>query len=332
MALALGCNGAPKSTFDALPEVRRVLSDYALTAEPASTAMAHLAYRPPSRTCAQVYRLQAQYEPALLHEGDSTSHLVLGHDERPSTSRSKQAEVFEGQLVYRGVRAETQSIVREWSLSNTMAGPASPTAACFPRTWDPIDDAFALGWPELPGGLVGVGNAWSGLRVEGKCNRSACVDPQTGAGGPDNHHRTCVTSSWQEALAGVYEVGDQRVALVRRSWSDGHGEEGIRTEGLALVSVDHGRPIWAQVTVHHAFPQLAADDTWSPIRRTWTLEAIDDCPGSLPDLGWEHTPEIDAALSSMLADFERADELRSGGRRSTRRRPDQLEQGDARGR
>jgi hypothetical protein len=325
----MGCGGAPQSTYDALPELRRMLSAYALTVEPASAAMVHLAYRPPAASCPQVYRLHARHEPALLHEGDSTSHLVLGHDDRASARRREGAEgIFAGQLAYKGVRAERQSIVREWSLSSEMAGPASPTAACFPRTWDPIDDAFALGWPRVPGGPIGVADDWTGSRVEGKCNRSACIDPQTGAGGPDNHHRTCVTPSWREQLVGVYEIGEERVALLQRSWSDGHGEEGIRTEGFVLVAVDHGRPVWAQITIDHAFPQLTADDRWAPIRRTWTLEAIDDCPGSLIDLGWQRPADAEVALGAMLEDFGRAAELRSGGRKRAQR----LEQGDAQGR
>jgi hypothetical protein len=310
--IAIGCSAsAPPSTYDGLPELRRIMSAYGLSAEPADVAMAHVAYRPPSRSCPQVYRLHASYEPAIKHEEDSTSHVVLGHEDRPRSPRPAP-DVFDGQLVYAGVRAQ-RPIVRDWSLSSEMAGPAAPTAACFPRTWDPIDDAFALGWPRLPGGLTAVDHTWSGLRVEGKCNRSACIDPQTGGGGPDNHHRTCVTPSWQETLTGVYEIDGHRLALVRRHWSDGHGDDGIRTEGRALLSIDHGRPLWAQVVVHHGFPQLAADDSWAPITRTWTMEAIDDCPGSLPHLGWQRPPEIDEDLQRMLEAFDRADELRSGG-------------------
>jgi hypothetical protein len=315
--LAIGCSAAPPSTYDNLPELRRVLSDYGLEPQAVDVAMGHLAYRPPDPTCPQVYRMHATYEPALEHEEDSTSHLVLGHDERRPSGR-RPAEVFDGQLVYSGIRAERRPVVRDWALSPEMAGPAAPTAACFPRTWDPIDDAFALGWPRLAGGPTAVAKPWAGLRVEGKCNRSACVDPRTGGGGPDNHHRTCVTPSWQERLEGVYEVSGQRVALVRRSWSDGHGEDGIRTEGLALLSVDHGRPLWARVVVHHAFPQLTADDAWAPIVRTWTLEAIDDCPGALPALGWTRPPEVEAAVERMLESFDDADALRSGGAKRAR--------------
>jgi hypothetical protein len=318
--LVVGCGGAPASTYDALPELRRTLDGYALSVEALDVAMAHLAYRPPAAACPRVHRIHVSYAPAIKHEDDSTSWLVLGHDDRPRPhrERDRSADRFEGQLVYRGVRAEQRPIVRDWSLSSEMAGPAAPTAACFPRTWDPIDDAFALGWPRLPGGPTAVGSTWSGLRVEGKCNRSACIDPQTGAGGPDNHHRTCVTASWTETLEGVYEVGGERVALVRRHWSDGHGEEGIHTEGVALISVDHGRPVWARVVVQHAFPQLTAEDSWAPIRRTWTMEAVDDCPGALPALGWQRPAELDASLERMLEAFDGADALRSGGSRRTK--------------
>lgn len=335
VAATVGCSEAPPSTYDSLPELRRVLAPYALSIEPSSRSMAHLAYRPPTASCPQVYRITTSYEPPLLHEDATTSHVALGHVlRRKPSQRDREDDVFEGELVYSGVRAEARAVVRDWWLSDDMAGPAAPTAACFPRTWDPIEDGFSLGWPRLPGGPTAVGETWPGLRVEGKCNRSACVDPQTGGGGPDNHHRTCVTMSWQETLSGVYEIGGHRVALVGRSWSDGHGEAGIRTEGIALHSIDHGRPIWARVIVHHAFPQLTADDRWAPIRRTWTLEALDDCPGSLTDLGWQRPAEADDALDGMLDTLASAAELRAGGKRSRAPRregaPQQnLEQGDA---
>jgi hypothetical protein len=329
-AFVLGCNAPPSSTYDNLPEIRRILADYELAVEPMEVSMGHLSYRPPDPACPQAYRLHASYAPSIKHEDDSTSHLVLGHDERHRRApKGSRASVFEGQLVYSGVRAERRPIVRDWALSSSMAGPAAPTAACFPRTWDPVDDAFALGWPRLAGGPTAVGSHWAGLRVEGKCNRSACIDPHTGGGGPDNHHRTCVTDSWQETLEGVYEVDGQRLALVRRTWSDGHGEDGIHSEGLALLSIDHGRPVWAHVVINHVFPQLTADDQWAPIVRTWTLEAIDDCPGSLVTLGWQRPDEASEALSAMLEAFDRADELRSASKRTHDAAGQDMEQRDA---
>lgn len=331
-----GCGQAPAETYDALPGLRRALSGYALSVEPAATAIAHLAYRPPPEGCPHVLRLSADYEPALLHEDANVGHLALGRHEKdeavfPSGSFEKGV-LFEGELFYQGIRAEQHGVVRDWFLSATMAGPAAPTAACFPRTWDPIEDAFALGWPRLPGGPAAVGDTWTGLRVEGKCNRSACVDPVSGGGGPENHHRTCVTPSWKNTLSGVYEVGEHRVALVQGQWSDGHGEKGIWTESMTVISIDHGRPLWSRVVVHHGFNQPTADRSFAPVERTWTMEAIDDCSGSLTDLGWETPLEARNEVAHMLDRLARADELRKSRGRTDDQPGSPMEEGASDGR
>jgi hypothetical protein len=92
--------------------------------------------------------------------------------------------VFVGELSFQGPRTANRPLQREFALSATLAGPASPDAACHERTWDAVEDAMALGWPQLPGRLTAVGETWTGARVESRCNRSACVDPETRGGGP----------------------------------------------------------------------------------------------------------------------------------------------------
>jgi hypothetical protein len=174
-----------------------------------------------------------------------------------------------------------------------------------------MEDALALGWPRLTGRLTAIGERWSGLPVEGKCARSTCVDPQTGGGGAEQHERTCVSPPWREELAGIYELHGELHAWIVSRWSDGHGAgQGISTTRHTLISVEHGRPVWSQTVVDHRFSQPVAGG-FAPVVRTWTLEAIDACPGSLHGLGWERPPELadeEARLRDRLA---HADELRT---------------------
>jgi hypothetical protein len=158
-------------------------------------------------------------------------------------------------------------------------GPAAPTAACTPRTWDPVEDALTLAWPWLPGRVVGIGETWDGARVGGRCNKTACIDPETYAGGAANHHRPCVTERWQETLVGLYDTEAGLVAAIESSWSDGHGAAGIHAERRALVAVDHGRPLYSRTTIYHPFPYMTQNKEFSPITRTWTAVALDDCAG-----------------------------------------------------
>jgi hypothetical protein len=174
-----------------------------------------------------------------------------------------------------------------------------------------MEDALALGWPRLPARWAAVDEHWTGLRVEGRCNRSACVDPHTGGGGPDNHGRTCVTMSWDERLAGVFEIGGERFALVESRWSDGQPDQlGIRAHRLALVSIDHGRPVWARAVIDHPFPQMTADKRQAPVVRTWTMEAIDACPGSLASVGWTRPDDVVAEHARALEELAKSDEAK----------------------
>ena len=308
---ATGCGQESLRAHEAQPEVVEALEPYGLQPAVADTEVATLRWHALPQSCRPAYRIHTEYEPDLMFEPDAISHLILGPARKPPVGRPPAAsplsgeQVFTGRAYYRGFRAEKRGVHRDMYLSGLHAGPTAPTAACMPRTWDPVEDALTLGWPKLTDRLTAVGESWAGLRVEGKCNRSACVDPQSGGGGPDNHHRTCVTMGWQNELAGIYEVGQQRVALIESRWTDGHGpaqagnELGIWTERRVLFSLDHGRPVWAEVKVHHNFAQPTADKRYAPVLRTWVLESIDDCPGSLTDLGWSRPEEITRDLPQL---------------------------------
>lgn len=324
VAAATACGASPADlTIESRPALLRMLEPWALTLESAPTELAMLGYQAPTGACTHVLRLSASYEPDLKFEEDSVSHLALGPDPVRAAKLAlgpgpiPVGTVVPGRLYYHGLRAERDGASRDVSFGRELFGPAAPSGGCLPQTWDPMEDAFALGWPKLPGRLVAVGERWNGLRVEGKCNRSACVDPLTGGGGPDNHHRTCVTQDWQESLLGVYEQGGERYAWIHSTWTDGHEGKGIDTERFTLISVDHGRPLWSQTRVDHRFAQPTADGGFAPVVRTWQLEAIDDCPGALPAAGWASPESLTADVERMRRGLADTDSLRrKGGRRS----------------
>lgn len=324
VAMAVGCAEPAIENVDALPRLRSWLEPFGVEPVAAESAVAPLAWKPFDDACPWVYRIETEYEPDLKFEADSTSVLAIGSLPR-NDRRSVPPGISTATVFYRGVRAEQRGVTRDVYASRTFLGPAAPTAACMPKTWDPIEDAFALGWPRLTDRLTATGEHWSGLRVEGKCNRSACIDPLTGAGGPDNHHRACVTMSWRETLAGIYTLGGEPYALVESRWSDGHTDpstarglaEGIWTERRALVSLRHGRPVWAQAIVHHGLPsELGADGRFTTVERTWTMAAIDACPGSLATVGWERPDDVVQAAAEAVDALARAPELRRNRNRA----------------
>ncbi len=334
------CGGAAAGSQLEEHAVDRAMAPYGIDLAPAELPSVTLGWQPPPEPCPHAYRITTAYEPDLRFEADGTSSLVLGRHPRYSPMRVQDPPtrslpevgakrrppevlpplepgpipagvVVPLLLYYRGVRAERVGASRSVALSVEQAGPAAPTAACLPRSWDPMEDALTLGWPRLPGRLVAVGERWSGLPVQGKCARSPCVSPETGGGGATEHARTCVTAPWQEQLAGLYVRDGELYAWITSRWSDGHpAGQGIHTERSTLVSVEHGRPVWSQTVVDHRFPQPVASGGFAPVVRTWTIEAIDGCPGSLAAAGWERPAalvEEEAALRERLA---HADDLR----------------------
>lgn len=322
----VACAEPPDSAIATVTKLRAELAPYGLEPEPVPTSVATLAWRLPGRECPHAYRISSSVDPPLLHEDASVATIALAtKPDAPAMSQPPAlGESVAFDLYYRGIRAEKRGLFREGHGSRELLGPAAPTAACMARTWDPIEDALALGWPRLPGRLTAVDEIWTGLRVEGKCNRSACVDPTTGAGGPDNHHRACVTMSWRETLEGIFEIATERVALVRSHWDDGHDGKGLQSDRLALVSIDHGRPIWVRNTLQHRFPELTVDNSFRPVVRTWVMESVDECPGSLAALGFERRASDLEAVTDVLGQLADVEAARERERRSARvRDPDQ---------
>lgn len=332
---AAACGGAAAGSQMEEREVDATMQPYGLDLTPAKLPSVELGWQAPPDDCPHAYRLTVDYEPTLRFEEDGTSSLILGRHPRqqpeplegPRTpdrasalaraAQSGAGPIPPGVMVpahvfYQGVRAERVGATRDVYLTAEFAGPAAPTAACMPRTWDPMEDALALGWPKLTGRLTAVGESWNGLPVEGKCARSACVDPQTGGGGADQHDRTCVTAPWHEHLAGLFEVRGELYAWIVSRWSDGHGAaQGINTLRQTLVSVEHGRPVWSRTRIDHRFAQPVAAGGFAPVVRTWTLEAIDECPGSLAAAGWERPPELADDEARLRDRLDHADELRT---------------------
>jgi hypothetical protein len=331
--LLLACESSALGSHEHLPRLRAALQPFGVTVEAAPTHVAALAWHAPSLECTQVYGIAIDYEPALAHEEASTSWLAFGHPpgadadaELDPSLAVPPGQTFEGRIHYEGIRVKDPGVSRDVWLSAWHAGPASPTAGCLGQTWDPIEDALALGWPRLTGRLTAVDETWTGLRVEGKCNKSACVDPTTGKGGADNPKRTCVTQNFVETLGGVYEIAGEHWALVTSTWTDGHGPPdagnaiGIWSERVALVSLEHGRPAWARAVIHYNFGQQLAEGGWGPVTRTWELQSIDDCPGSLAAMGWARgDTDVQHAVDAANA-LARSDELRKQRRVSDRTR------------
>ncbi|MEX1367164.1 MAG: hypothetical protein AB1Z98_28815 [Nannocystaceae bacterium] len=323
----IGCGGPAPINVLEQTAVDRALAPYDIEMQPAEVEAAELGWQAPPADCPHAYRLTSSYEPAMRFEDDNEASLVVGRhprrqpDHEPSAGPIPEGGMVPAHLFYQGIRAERMGSTRDVYFSRELIGPASPTAACMPRTWDPMEDAFALGWPRVPGRLTAVGERWNGMRVGGKCNRSACVDPQTGGGGEQTHDRTCVSPPWKERLAALFEHGGEHYALIVSAWTDGHGPgQGINTERQTLVSVEHGRPLWSRTRIDHRFGQPAADGGYSPVVRTWTLESIDACPGSLAAAGWDRPPQQVAEDERLRDRLANADELRS---RPPRRPPDQ---------
>ncbi|MBZ5708242.1 hypothetical protein [Nannocystis pusilla] len=316
LAAALACAPADDATpvdlsteYDGL-----VLTD-------APNAVAPLAWHAPRADCPLAYRVRIDetFPPGLaefLHvsEEHSLSVLVLGWgfgttgpEDMPEGQWSEgpvpKDRPFAGQLMFRGPKTSGRELLREWAVSAELVGPASPDAACYERTWDPVEDALALAWPQLPGRRTRVGETWRGARVEGRCNRSSCVDPDSGAGGQDAHERPCATMSWRERLDGLYTLTGPSgqvttVAQIAGFWSDGQPlDKGVWSERTALVDADHGRPLRAEVSIHHNF---------TGIERHVVIDAIDTCPGGLVAAGWTAPQAVADERAALTAALERA--------------------------
>jgi hypothetical protein len=305
-ALACAAPDDPPPPLDLEPE-------YGLSLPEAPSHVARLAWHSASDDCPLAYRVRIDetYPEGLaefMHTRPehSESLIVFGRGVMPKRTWPAgpvpRGEVEAGQLLFRGPKTAGRDLLREWALSATTLGPGSPDAACYERTWDPVEDALALGWPALPDRATRVGEAWRGAKVEARCNRAACVDPETRGGGPEAHMRPCTTMSWRERLVGLHVLGDRTVAQLAGLWSDGNPlDAGLWSERTALVDVEAGRLLRAEVFIHHNF---------SGIERRVVVDAVDACPGGLVAAGW--TPP--AAVIEVADALRRNVEGKQGSR------------------
>lgn len=300
-AAAPGCGtavdhdeGAPGWMAEAAPAG---LGEGLPTLTAADTAVARLGWSAPPQSCRQIYRIDIDYDRAPMNEEPSTSYLAIGRRMRDDAPRQTGPvpphTTFPGHLFYEGVRVGPRGTHRDMHVGPTEVGPAAPTAACYERTWDPMEDALTLGWPALTGRPTAVGETWAGARVEGRCNKTACVSVEDRSGSLA-HDMECVTDGWRETLVGIYRMGEGHVAAIESSWEDGHGKTGIWTERRTLVSVESGRPVWSRTVVHHGFLNTT---------RTWTMTAVDDCAGSPAASGWTRPDDLVAEAERVTERF-----------------------------
>jgi hypothetical protein len=99
--------------------------------------------------------------------------------------------------------------------------------------------------------------------------------------------------SWRERLDGLFELGEDRVAVISSFWSDGHPlDEGLWSERTAVVSVEHGRLLHSHTFIHH---------TYTGIEREVRVDAIDSCPGGLVAAGWSPDAAASDGREALLS-------------------------------
>ena len=123
----------------------------------------------------------------------------------------------------------------------------------------------------------------------------------------------------------MFDNGGERWALISSTWTDGHGPPdisnklGIWSQREALISIEHGRPAWARAVVHYNFPQQLAEGGWGPTVRTWVMDSVDACPGSLAAMGWSRAKQDVAAAEDSATALANSDQLRH--KKRPKRRP-----------
>jgi hypothetical protein len=222
-----------------------------------------LAWRAPGE-CVEVYRMRIDER----HRDPSVA-VFVGREEQHDTyyvalvraaanERNDELAPVIGVLTVAG----EQPRVRELWWSAREVGPSAPDFACRRRSWDPFEDALALGWPRLPGARTWVGSRWQGATVGGRCHETVCLDPD----GSFAHAIPCRARPWAEQLVGA----DARLALIFGDWDDGHDparvELGIFTSRELVI--DEGRPLYVRAVI---------EQRWAGVRRELSLVRLDDC-------------------------------------------------------
>ena len=228
-----------------------------------------LRWRAPGE-CVEVYRvrLDDRYRDASVAtflgraEEHATHYLALAGDPLRAPERASEAGELAPVLAVLITDDGEPERVRELWWGPETVGPAAPDFACRRRSWDPLEDALALGWPRLPGTTTRVGEGWRGAAVEGRCHETVCVEPD----GSFAHAVPCRARPWAERLAG----GEGSLALVLGTWDDGHDptrpEIGILTSRELVL--DEGRPLYVRAVI---------DQRWAGVRRELSLVRVDDC-------------------------------------------------------
>jgi len=167
-------------------------------------------------------------------------------------------------------------------------GPAAPDFACRNRTWDPLEDALALGWPELPLARVRPGDHWRGQVVGGRCHETACLDAE----GHFDRARSCQARAWDEQLAGWLQPDSgAAMAVLRSTWDDGH-------EGETSTEGEFGILTWRELTIAEGRPTLAQAEIWhrwTGVSRRLELRALGACESGRGDLS-ETIAQVRASL------------------------------------
>lgn len=224
-----------------------------------------LRWRAPGE-CVELYRFRVdeRYRDASVEtfvgrpEEHATYQLALARD--PTRSASEQLQPVIATLT----RPDADTRVRELWWGEVEVGPSAPDFACRRRSWDPLEDALAFGWPKLPGSSTRVGERWVGAHVEGRCHETVCLDVD-GSFNP-NAAVPCRARPWSERLVGA----EGELAVILGDWDDGHDparpEFGILTSRELVI--DEGRPRYAKAVIEHR---------WSGVRRELSLVRVDDC-------------------------------------------------------
>ncbi|HVH99734.1 MAG TPA: hypothetical protein VM869_13525 [Enhygromyxa sp.] len=230
--------------------------------ERAATAE-QLAWRAPGE-CIEVYRMRVDER----HRDESVAVFIGREEEHASyyfalarasaRARAEQADPVIGVLTVEGEAPR----VRELWWGAEQVGPSAPDFACRRRSWDPFEDALALGWPRLPAARTWVGARWRGATVGGRCHETPCLDPD----GSFGHALPCRARPWAEQLIGAGED----LALILGEWDDGHDparpELGVFTSRELVL--DHNRPLYVRAVI---------EQRWAGVRRELSLVRLDDC-------------------------------------------------------
>lgn len=251
-----------RATIETLAEfgIAVELEDRAATAEV-------LAWRAPGE-CVEIYRMRVDErhrDPSVAsfvgrEEQHGSYYLAIAglRSDTRSDLRSDRPAPALGVLTVAGEEPR----VRELWWGPHAVGPSAPDFACRRRSWDPFEDALALGWPRLPGARTFVGARWQGAEVGGRCHETVCLDPD----GSFAHAIPCRARPWAEQLIGA----EATLALILGDWDDGHDparlELGIFTS--REIVIDEGRPLYVRAVI---------EQRWAGVRRELSLVRLDDC-------------------------------------------------------